>query len=95
VPGVGPSAPLGLGAAPALGGAGADKVALHVRQSTQHGNHEPPGAGAGVGPRLGERTELRLGVHDALNNGEQVEGAERWAVNAHQRSPRRRAEALE
>ena len=38
--------------AAALGGAGADKVALHVRQSAQNGNHQPPGASAGVGPRL-------------------------------------------
>src|SRR5207253_2170692 len=29
---------LGLGAAPAFSGAGADKIALHVRQSAQHGS---------------------------------------------------------
>ena len=40
--------------AAALGGARADKVALHVRQSAQHGNHQAPGAGAGVGLRLGQ-----------------------------------------
>jgi hypothetical protein len=32
--------------AASLGGAGADKVALQVRQAAQHGNHQPPGAGA-------------------------------------------------
>ena len=44
--------------AAALGGAGADKVALHVGQAAENGNHQAPGAGAGVGPRLGKRTEL-------------------------------------
>jgi hypothetical protein len=63
--------------AAALGGAGADWIALHVRQSAQHGNHKPPGAGAGVGPRLGQRTELRLGIHDLLDDS-----AAREAVNA-------------
>ncbi len=38
--------------AAALGGAGADKVALHVGQAAENGNHQAPGAGAGVGPRL-------------------------------------------
>jgi hypothetical protein len=41
-----------LGRAAALGGAGADKVALDVGEAAQHGNHQAPGAGAGVGPRL-------------------------------------------
>ncbi len=40
--------------AAALGGAGADKIALHVGQAAQHGNHQPPGAGSGIGPRLGQ-----------------------------------------
>ena len=40
--------------AAAFGGAGADKVALHVRQPAKNGNHQAAGAGAGVGPRLGE-----------------------------------------
>jgi hypothetical protein len=31
-----------LRAAAALGGTGADKVALHMREAAQHGNHEPP-----------------------------------------------------
>jgi hypothetical protein len=43
--------------------------------------HQTSGAGAGVGPRLGKRTELRLGVHDLFDGGEQVEGAAREAVN--------------
>ena len=63
----------------ALGGAGGDKIALCVRQAAQYSNHQPPGAG--VGPRLGKRMELRLGVHDLLEDGEQVEGAAREAVN--------------
>jgi hypothetical protein len=44
-----------LGAAPAFGGAGADKIALHVRQAAEYGKHQAPGAGAGVGPRFGPR----------------------------------------
>ena len=40
--------------AAALGGASADKIALHVRQPAENGNHRSPGAGAGVGPRLRE-----------------------------------------
>ena len=50
--------------AAALGGAGADKIALHVGEASEDGDHQPPGAGAGVGPRLGEGSELRFGVHD-------------------------------
>jgi hypothetical protein len=68
--------------AAALGGAGSDKIALHVREAAENGNHQAPGAGAGVGPRLGKRTELRLRVHVLLDDGEQVEGAARQAVNA-------------
>jgi hypothetical protein len=67
--------------AAALGGAGSDKVALHVRQAAENGQHQAASAGAGVGPRLGERTKLRLGVHDLLDDGEQVEGAAREAVD--------------
>ena len=71
--------------AAALGGVGADKIALYVCQSAQHGNHQPPGAGAGVGPRLRKRAELRLGVHDLLDDGEQVEGAAREPVKPRHR----------
>jgi hypothetical protein len=68
--------PLRLGAASAFGGARADKIALYVRQSAQDGNHQSPGAGAGVGPRLRQRTELRLRVHDLLDDGRT--GRRRW-----------------
>jgi hypothetical protein len=43
------------------------------------------GAGAGVGPRLGKRAELRLAIDDALDDGEQVKGAAREAVNPRHR----------
>jgi hypothetical protein len=79
--GVAPCAFLGLGAAPVLSGAGADKIALNIGQAAEYGQHQPPGAGAGVGPRLGQGSELRLGVRDALDDGEQVKGAAREAVN--------------
>jgi len=68
-----------------LGGAGADKIALHVGEASENGGHQAPGAGAGVGPRLGERAKLRLGVHDLLDDGEQVEGAAREAVDPRHR----------
>ena len=45
-------------------------------------NHQAPGAGAGVGPRFRQGSKLRLGVHDLLDDGEQVEGAPRQPVNA-------------
>ena len=73
---------LGLGAAPAFGGAGADKVALNVCEAAQYRQHQTPGAGAGVGPWLGHRSKLRLRVHDALDDAEQVERAARQPVDA-------------
>jgi hypothetical protein len=56
-----------LGAAPALRRAGADKIALHVGEAAKDGNHQAPGAGGGVGPRLGQGAELPARVHDALD----------------------------
>ena len=76
---------LGLGTAPAFGGAGADKIALHVRNPAEYRQHQAPGAGAGVGPRLGQGSELRLGVHDALDDAEQIKGAAREAVDPRHR----------
>jgi hypothetical protein len=76
---------LGLGAAPAFGGAGADKIALDIGQAAQYREHQPPGAGAGVGPRLGQGSESRLGVHDPLDDAEQVEGRPREAVDPRHR----------
>jgi hypothetical protein len=70
-----------LGAAPTLGGAGTDKVALDIGQPAQHREHQAPGAGAGVSPRLRQGSELRLRVHDALDDAEQIEGAARQPVN--------------
>jgi hypothetical protein len=66
----------------ALSGAGADKIAFDVRQAARHSNHRPPGAGAGVSPRLRQRTELRLRVPDLLDDGKQVKGAAGQAVDA-------------
>ena len=73
---------LGLGAASAFGGTGADKIALHVGEAAENRQHQAPGAGAGVGPRLGQGSKLRLGVHDALDDAEQVERAARQPVDA-------------
>jgi hypothetical protein len=62
------------GTAPALRRAGADKIVLHVCQAAKDSNHQAPGAGGGVGPRLGQGAELPACIHDALDDGEQVEG---------------------
>jgi hypothetical protein len=72
----------GLGAAPAFGGAGADKIALDIGQASEYRQHQAPGAGAGVGPRFRQGSKLRLGVHDPLDDAEQVEGAARQPVDA-------------
>jgi len=45
--------------AAALGGAGADKISLHVSEAAENGNHQAPGAGAGIGPRFGEPGRCR------------------------------------
>jgi hypothetical protein len=37
-----------------LSGASADKVALHVGEGSGYREHQASGAGAGVGPRLGQ-----------------------------------------
>ena len=59
---------------------GWDKIALHVGKAAKHSDHQAPGAGAGIGSRLGKRAKLRVGVHYLLDDGEQVEGAAREAV---------------
>jgi hypothetical protein len=76
---------LGLGAAPAFGGAGADEVALNVGEASEYRQHQAPGAGAGVGPRFRQGSELRPGVHNALDDAEQVEGAARKPVDPRHR----------
>ena len=58
----------------------ADKVALHVGQAAEDGNHQAARACGGVGPRLGQRTELRARVHDALDDGEHVKSLAGEAV---------------
>jgi hypothetical protein len=51
---------LRLGTAPALGGAGTDKIPLHVGQPAERGEHQAPGARPGIGLRLRQGAELRL-----------------------------------
>jgi len=86
---------LGLGAGSAFRRPRADKIALHIGEVSEDGEHQSPGAGASVGPRLGKRAELRLGVHDLLDDSEQVEGAAREAVDARHRHHVAGREALE
>jgi hypothetical protein len=71
--------------ATALGGAGADQVAFNIGQAAEYRQHQAPGAGAGAGSRFGQGSKLRLGVHEALDDGEQVEGAARQRVDARHR----------
>ena len=73
--------PSGLGTAPAFGCPGADQIAFDIREASEYRQHQAPGAGAGVGPRLGQGSELSLGVHDPLDDAEQVEGAARQSVD--------------
>jgi len=77
--------PSGLGAVPAFGCARADKIALNIREASEYSEHQAPGTGAGVSPRLCQRSKLRLGVDDALDDGEEVEGAAGQAVDARHR----------
>jgi protein-L-isoaspartate(D-aspartate) O-methyltransferase len=63
---------LGIGAAPSLGCAGADKIALNIGQPAEYRQHQPPGAAGAVGPRFRQRSKLRLGVHDSFDDGEEV-----------------------
>jgi hypothetical protein len=87
---------LGLSAASALCRARADQVALDVGEASEYRQHQAPDAGAGVGPRLGQGSKLRLRVHDALDDGEQVESAAREAVDPRnrRREPACRASGL-
>jgi hypothetical protein len=45
-------------------------------------DHEAAGAGGGIGPGLGEGAEMRAGIDDALDDGEEVEGRSGQAVDA-------------
>ena len=47
----------------------------------EYRQHQPPGAAGAVGPRFRQGSKLRLGVHDALDDGEQVKGAAGEAVD--------------
>src|SRR5438270_3375507 len=56
-----------------------------VCKPAEYRQHQASGADAGVGPRFRQGSELRLRVHDALHDPEQVEGAAREAVNPRHR----------
>jgi hypothetical protein len=80
--GVGPSAVLGpLARLLPSAVRGADQVALNIGEASENGEHQAPGAGAGVGPRFRQGSEFRLGVDDPLDDAEQVEGAAGEAVD--------------
>jgi hypothetical protein len=66
---------LGHGTAPAFGCPGADQVTLNIGEASEDSEHQASGSAGAVGPRFGQGSELRLGVHDALDDAEQVEGA--------------------
>jgi hypothetical protein len=48
-----------------------------VRQAAQHSTHQPPGAGAGIGPRLRQRAELASTICLTMPNGSKVLRARR------------------
>jgi hypothetical protein len=73
--------PARLRAASAFCRPGTDKVALHVGQAAEDGNHQAAGACGGVSPRLGQRAELRARIHDSFDDGEQVESRASEAVD--------------
>jgi hypothetical protein len=75
----------GFGAAPARCRAGTDEIALNVREAAEYRQHQATSADAGISPRFRQRAELRLGVHDALDDAEQVKRAAREPVNARHR----------
>jgi hypothetical protein len=52
-----------------------------IGQAAEYRQHQAPGAAGAVGPRFRQGSELRLGVHDALDDAKQVEGAAREPVN--------------
>ena len=71
-----------FGAGAAFAGAGADQIALYVRETAEHGNHQPPRAGRCVRPRLREAEKLPAGVDDLFDDGEKFEHGSRQPVDA-------------
>jgi hypothetical protein len=61
---------------PAFAGAGADQLALELRQSAEHGQHQTPVRGRRVGPRVGE------GSKPGFLAGDRGEGVEKIACRA-------------
>jgi hypothetical protein len=84
-----------LGAASPLRCPGTDQIAFHVGQPAKHGNHQSPGAGGGVGPRLGQRPELSPRVHNTFDDGEQVEGRAGQAIDPRHRHHVARGQPLQ
>jgi len=56
-----------------------------IGKPAENRQHQAPGAGASVGPWFRQGSELRLRVHDALDDGEQVKGAAGQPVNPRHR----------
>ena len=71
-----------LGAAPTFGGPGADNAALYIGKAAEHGQHQAPGAGTGVGPWFRRWAEFHPGVHDAIDDAKDGESAAREPVNS-------------
>lgn len=62
-------------------GAAADQIPLDIRQAAEDSDHQSPGAGGGVCPRLGQRSELAAGVHNALDERKQIKRRARQTVD--------------
>ena len=77
--------PARLGCDPAGAGALHDQGPLEVGHAGEHGQHHPPGWGGGIGPRLGQGTQARTGLLDALGDLQEVAGGAGQAIQARHR----------
>ena len=69
-----------LGAGAAFAGAGADQIALELRQAAEHGQHKAAVRRRGVGPCVAERTESGLLAGDRRERVEKIAGRARQPV---------------
>ncbi len=61
-----------LGPLAALPGAGADQLALELREASQHGEHEPPVRRRGVRPGVGQGSESGADFRNGVERVEKI-----------------------
>ena len=66
--------------AAALGDAGADKITFNVGQAAENGNHQAPGAGAGVEPWPGQERNWALASTMRLTMLMRSKVLRRWSI---------------